>query len=320
MSLDADRSPIDVGIHLWAQNTTWQEVRGAALRADAAGYRYIWTWDHMYAIFGDPGQPAFEGWTLLAALAEVTQHAQLGLLVTANPFRNPGLVAKMATTVDAISGGRLVLGLGAAWNRLEHEAHGLPFGTTPGERLRWLEDALVAIRALLDGDTFSSPPGSTYAFREARHAPGPVRGRTPILVGGGGERRTLRLVAQYADLWNVMGTAEDVARKSRVLDDHCAVVGRSGDEIRRTVTVRILIRDRVDDARQEWSRLMAAIGSSAAEMPAITGAPPRVAESLQRYVDAGFNTITIELPAPYDPETVDRLPGEVVPLLRRASL
>jgi alkanesulfonate monooxygenase SsuD/methylene tetrahydromethanopterin reductase-like flavin-dependent oxidoreductase (luciferase family) len=319
VNADRDRHPVDLGIHLWAQNTSWHEIRTAALRAEAAGYRYVWTWDHLYAIFGDPAQPAFEGWTLLAALAEATQRVQIGILVTANPLRNPGVVAKMAATVDAISGGRLVLGMGAAWNRLEHDAHGIAFGGTPGERLRWLEESLVAIRALLAGVVYTSPGGSHYSFRNARHAPGPVQGRLPILVGGGGERRTLRLVAEHADLWNIMGSADEVALKAGVLDQHCAAVGRDAGEILRTVTVRVLIRDREVEARQEWSRLMAGLGSSESDLPAFTGSPALIADCLQPYVDAGFDAIIIELPAPYDAETVDRLPSDVVPLLRQGS-
>jgi alkanesulfonate monooxygenase SsuD/methylene tetrahydromethanopterin reductase-like flavin-dependent oxidoreductase (luciferase family) len=311
--------PVDLGLHLWAQDTSWRAVRIAARRAEAAGYRFVWTWDHLYAIFGDPTRPSLEGWTLLAAMAEATDRVEVGLLVSANPFRNPGLVAKMAVTVDEISGGRLVLGLGAAWNELEHRAHGIPFGMTPGERLRWLEEAVGAITSLLAGETYSSPPTGHYALREAHHAPRPIRGTIPILIGGGGERRTLRIVAEHAHLWNVMGPAGLVARKSVVLDEHCAAIGRDPTGIRRTVTVRALIRDREEDAVREWARLMRGLGVTDRDLPAFTGPPRLVAEQLQPYIDGGFDTITIELPAPYDPETIERLVGDVVPLLHASS-
>ena len=307
--------PVELGLHLWVQGTTWPEVRQAALRAEAAGYRYVWTWDHLYAIFGDPGQAELEGWTTLAALAEATSTINIGLLVTANPFRNPGVVAKMATTVDTISDGRGILGMGAAWNAVEHRAHGLEFGSSPGERLGWLEESIVAIRALLAGETYTSPADGRYALREAIHAPRPVRGRIPLLVGGGGERRTLRIVAEHADLWNVMGRATDVRRKAAVLDEHCRAVGRPPGEIVRTVTIRVLVRDRAADAVGRWQELMVRNGAAGIDLEVCAGTPAEVAGYIRSYVEAGFNSIFVELPAPYDAETIERLPADVLPLV-----
>lgn len=310
---------VDLGLHLWAQGTTWPELRDAALRAEAASYRYVSTWDHLYAIFGDPHQAELEGWTALAALAEATSRVELGLLVTANPFRNPGIVAKMAVTVDAISDGRAFLGIGSAWNELEHRAHGLEFGATPGVRLRWLEESVLAIRALLAGESYTSPPGSRYGFSEAAHAPGPVRGRLPLLIGGGGERRTLRIVAEHADIWNVMGPPTEVRHKAAVLDDHCRRIGRPLGEIRRTVTIRVLIRDRTEDAVNSWHELMVGNQAERVELAVCAGTPVQVAEYVRAYVDAGFDTIIVELPAPFDMETIERLPAEVLPLVLRTG-
>ena len=316
MSRTSGGTRVDLGLHLWAQNATWSGMRDAAVRAEAAGFRYVWTWDHLLAIFGDPRQPALEGWTSLAALAEATGSAEIGLLVSANTFRNPGLVAKMAATVDEISGGRAILGIGAAWCELEHLVHGIEFGASPGERLRWLEEAVVAIRALLSGEAYTSRPGDHYSLVDAFHAPRPVRGSIPILVGGGGERKTLRIVAEHADLWNVMGSPDEVARKSRILDGHCVEVGRLPQDIRRTVTIRVLIRDRLADADQCWRELLERNDATRLTyLAAITGEPARVAEGIRAYADAGFDTVVIELPAPYDAETIERLPGEVLPLL-----
>ena len=315
MSGSTRAAPVDLGIHLWAQGTTWPEVREAALRAEAAGYRYIWTWDHLYAIFGNPRQPELEGWTTLAALAEATSSVHLGLLVTANPFRNPGVVAKMAATVDGVSGGRAILGIGSAWNELEHHAHGLEFGSSPGQRLRWLEESVVAIRALLAGEAYTSPPGGHYAFRKAVHAPGPVRGRLPLLIGGGGERRTLRIVAEHADLWNVMGTPGEVRHKAAVLDEHCRSIGRPVGEVGRTVTIRVLIRDRARDAADRWRELMAINDAAGVDLDVAAGTPTDVADYIRAYVAGGFDTIIVELPAPYDAETIERLPADVLPLV-----
>jgi len=166
---------LKTGILLWAQAASWPEMAEAARRIDRLGYDHLWTWDHLYAIFGDPYQEYFEGWTALAAWAPQTERAKLGLLVGANTFRNPGLTAKIATTLDHISGGRAIVGLGGAWFELEHNAHGIEFGRSVGQRLDWMDEALGAMRALFDGETVTSPPGGHYAFDGLRHHPRPIQ-------------------------------------------------------------------------------------------------------------------------------------------------
>src|SRR5687767_15064745 len=187
-------SDIKVGILLWQQAAPWSEILDAAQRVDRLGYAHIWAWDHLYAIFGDPYQPIFEGWLSLAAWAKVTERTRLGLLVGANTFRNPGLTAKLATTLDHISGGRAILGLGGAWMKPEHREHGIEFGASPGERLDWLEEAAAAARALLAGETVSSPEGGRYTLNGLRHQPLPLQPRLPLMIGGSGEKKTLRTV------------------------------------------------------------------------------------------------------------------------------
>src|SRR5918999_6568085 len=131
-----------LGILLWNQATDWPSYEASARRVDELGYDHLWTWDHLYAIFGDPYQPIFEGWSVLAGWAGATERTRLGLLVGANTFRNPGLVAKTAATLDHISDGRAILGIGGAWFELEHQAHGIEFGTGFGQRLDWLDEAV----------------------------------------------------------------------------------------------------------------------------------------------------------------------------------
>ncbi|HEU0235421.1 MAG TPA: LLM class flavin-dependent oxidoreductase, partial [Candidatus Limnocylindrales bacterium] len=213
---------IKLGILPWSQAATWPEMLATARQVDRLGYDSLWTWDHVYAIFGDPYQPIFEGWSVLAAWAMATERTRLGLLVGANPFRNPGLTTKIVTTLDHISGGRAILGIGGAWFELEHEAHGIDFGAGFGQRLTWLDEAVGAARALLDGETVTSDGSGRYAFRDLRHAPAPVQRRLPIMIGGSGEKKTLRTVARYADMWNAMGSVEKLAHKIDVLRDHCA--------------------------------------------------------------------------------------------------
>ena len=216
---------------MWSQGATWPEMRDAAQTVDRLGYDHLWTWDHIYAIFGDPYQPIFEGWSLLHAWAMATERTRLGLLVGANTFRNPGLVAKTAATLDHVSDGRAILGIGGAWFDLEHEAHGIEFGSGFGQRLDWLDESVAACRALLDGETVTSPPDGAYHFKELRHQPLPVQPRLPIMIGGSGEKKTLRTVAKYADLWNAMGSLEKMAHKVEVLRGHCDAVGRDINEI-----------------------------------------------------------------------------------------
>ena len=192
---------IGLGIQLWAQNTDWPSYLEAARLVDELGYDHLWTWDHLLSAVGDPDRPVFEGYTTLAAWAAVTKRARLGLLVGANTFRNPALVAKTIATIDHISGGRAILGLGGGWHVREHAAFGIDFGRGFGDRLDWLEEALQVVRPLLRGEEVTHD-GPRYRTDRLRLAPPPVQARIPIMVGGVGEKKTLRSVARHADMWN----------------------------------------------------------------------------------------------------------------------
>jgi len=210
--------PLRVGVCLHPQHCTYEQYASAVRRADELGVDTIWDWDHFFPVSGSAG-PHFEGWTLLTAMALLTQRAEIGCLVTGNSYRNPALLSNMAKTVDHISGGRLILGLGAGWNRRDHEEFGYHLGT-PGSRLAALEASLQIIRA-----------------RWTTDAPPPVRNPIPILIGGGGEQVTLRLAAQYADLWHGFGDdVETYRHKNAVLDEWCAKVGRDPTHIERMVS------------------------------------------------------------------------------------
>jgi alkanesulfonate monooxygenase SsuD/methylene tetrahydromethanopterin reductase-like flavin-dependent oxidoreductase (luciferase family) len=312
MTTHRDRHPLRVGTLLWPQKTTWPELREAALLADAAGLDSLWTWDHLHAIVGDPDQGIFEGWALLAAWAAITERMTLGLMVGANTFRNPGLTAKSAVTVDHVSGGRAWLGIGGAWFDHEHAAHGIDFGSGFGERLDWLDESVAAMAALLRGDDVTSPEGAHYRFRELRHRPLPVRGpgRLPILIGGGGEKKTLRSVARYADGWNVNGSLETMRRKVDVLAAHCADVGREMAEIEFTLFPYVCLRDDPQEARAALRERLAAHGDDYDPDPAVDflGPEERVAEMWRPYLDLGFTHLIPDLAAPFDRETIERLP------------
>ena len=239
---------LKLGILLWSQGAPWPEMLDAAKRVDRLGYEHLWAWDHVYAIFGDPYQPIYEGWSLLTAWAMATERTRLGLLVGANTFRNPGLTAKIATTLDHVSNGRAILGLGGAWFDLEHEAHGIEFGSGFGQRLDWMDEAVSAARQLLDGKEVTSEPTGHYHFQGLRHAPLPIQKHLPIMIGGCGEKKTLRTIAKYADMWNGMGPLDTMAHKIEVLKGHCADVGRDPSEIEFTLGVKVTIRDSTAEA------------------------------------------------------------------------
>ncbi len=302
---------LKTGILLWSQGATWAEQLEAAQRVDRLGYDHLWTWDHLYAIFGDPYQPIFEGWTSLAAWAMGTERTRLGLLVGANTFRNPGVVAKTAATLDHISGGRAILGIGGAWMELEHQAHGIDFGSGFGQRLDWLDESVAAMRTVLDGGSVTSAPGGHYAFDDLHHLPRPVQRRLPIMIGGSGEKKTLRTVARYADMWNAMGPLEVMRRKIDVLGEHCATVGRDIDEIEFTLGVKFTIRDSEAEADKVWREAMAYNRTPMSDVEDDdtfwNGTPEQLAEKLLPYVELGFRTVISEQPAPFDVETLRAL-------------
>jgi alkanesulfonate monooxygenase SsuD/methylene tetrahydromethanopterin reductase-like flavin-dependent oxidoreductase (luciferase family) len=309
---------IQFGILLWSQGGTWPEMLDAAKRVDRLGYAHLWTWDHLYAIFGDPYQPIFEGWSLLSAWARETERTRLGLLVGANTFRNPGLVAKTATTLDHVSDGRAILGLGGAWMDLEHQAHGIDFGSGFGQRLDWMDESVGAIRRVLDGGSVTSGAGGRYAFDDLRQRPLPLQPHLPIMIGGSGEKKTLRSVAKYADMWNAMGEVEVMRHKIDVLRRHCDDVGRDPAEIEFTLGIKATIRDSAEEADRVWRAALEHNRTPLSEVEDDdtfwNGTSEQLAEKLAPYVALGFRTVISEQPAPYDAETFERLIGEVGPM------
>ena len=308
-----------LGIALWSQATDWPAFEAAAVRGDQLGYDSVWTWDHLYGIFGDPYQPIFEGYTTLAAWSKVTTRVRLGLLVGANTLRNPGVVAKMLTTIDHASGGRAIAGLGGAWNELEHQANGIDFGSGFGQRLDWLDEAAGALRALFAGERVTSAPGGRYQFDDLVLLPPPVQKRLPIMIGGSGEKKTLRTVAKYADQWNAMGSAEVLAHKVEVLRGHCDAVGRDIGEIELTVGCKPIIRSSAEAAQRLWETQMANNRTPMADViddsTFWVGPPDLIAERMAERKALDFHTFIAELAAPYDDETLDRWINEVLPMV-----
>ena len=313
--------PIRIGAGFSSQRTTWAALREAALAAEAAGVDSLWTWDHLLADEGPPDQPILEGWSILDAWAAVTTRPTLGLLVAANTFRNPGLTAKLAATLDHVSGGRAVLGIGGGWLEREHEAFGIEFGSGFGERLDRLDEAVMLIRRLLDGEVVNHE-GRFYAMQDAIVAPRPIQPRLPIVVGGRGRRKTLRIAARYADEWNIwneLGSVELAIELSGVLDEHCRDVGRDPATISRSVSQEGIIRDDRDEARGVFEAAYRGNGLDPdAGVFALCGPPEMVADALRPLVEAGFSHLIWASRTPYDRETIDRL-AEVRELLGGAA-
>jgi len=314
-------SELKFGAVLWSQATSWNGFLSAAAEADALGYDSIWTWDHLYAIFGEPDQPIVEGYTALAGLAMGTRHADIGLLVGANTFRNPGLVAKSVVSIDHMSQGRAILGLGGAWFELEHTAFGIDFGSGFGERLDWMDGATAAIRSLLDGESVTSDAGR-YHFQDLKLNPTPLREHLPIMIGGSGEKKTLRTVAKYADQWNAFGSPETLAHKDDVLRSHCDDVGRNPEDIERTVGAKILIRDSEAAAVRLLEDLMehnkTPMDRIAEDETFWIGTAEQIAERMVAYRQVGFHTFLVEMPSPYDRETMHALIEVVKPAVASA--
>lgn len=296
------------GAAFWVERTGWPELRDATLHAEAAGFDDLWIDDHLLSDEGDWRDPKLEGWTTLAAVAAVTRRPRLGLLVSANTLRNPGLTVKTATTLDHVSGGRAVLGIGAGWYQREHEAFGFDFGSGMGERLDRLVEAVPLMRRLLDGEQVTHQ-GRFYAFRDAVCAPRPVQPHLPILVGGSGPRKTLPLVARSADLWNAYGTPEQVSASDAVLRAACDAAGRDDREIERTVNMNVVIRRDRGEADRAWARWAERhLPQPGEEGLDVGGSIEEVAAALARYRDLGFRHPILVFRTPFDFETMDRLP------------
>src|ERR1700712_904782 len=210
--------PVRIGVQIQPQHAEYSQIRDAVLRAEDMGVDIVFNWDHFYPLSGEPEGKHFECWTMLAAWAEQTSRVEIGALVTCGGDRNPELLADMGRTVDHISDGRLLLGIGSGWFQKDYDEYGYDF-TTAGQRLNLLGEYLPRIKS-----------------RFGKLNPAPTRD-IPVLIGGGGEKKTLRYVAEYADVWHVFGDLESLTRKSRILDEHCAAVGRDPGEIQRSTAL-----------------------------------------------------------------------------------
>ena len=288
----------------------FEHVARLAVAGEDAGFESLWVMDHFWQLppLGGPTQPMLEGYTLLGGLAARTSRARLGTLVTGVTYRNPALLAKMVTTLDIVSGGRAILGVGAAWYEEEHDALGFEFPTA-GERLDRLEEALQICRAMFTEEA-PSFAGDHYRIEKALNVPRPVQPNGPrIMVGGSGEKRTLRLVAQYADMCNVNGSPDTVRHLLGVLDQHCADVGRDPAEITRTRLGSLFLSSSPEEAERTSGFQRDAAGAEFGERFTV-GEPAAVVDQVGALVDAGLDELIFNMPFA-DAETVRRA-GELL--------
>src|SRR3954463_7666794 len=313
------RAPFQLDLHV--PNFNWPDTPPEAFfdklvdiatTAERSGFSSISMMDHLHQIppVGPPENWMMEGNTILAALAARTSSIHLGLLVGGVTYRNPALLAKLTTTIDIISGGRAVLGLGAAWFEAEHKAYGFDFPPLK-ERFERLEDALQICRMMFTQDV-ATFQGKHYRVDGAFNNPKPLRGDIPILIGGSGERKTLRFVAKYADGSNLFGDVERVKHLLGVLEGHCEDVGRDPAEITKTRMGTVFSAPPHGAAMAKLEPVIArAPDKERARAQAFVGDPDSVAEQAQAYLDAGLDGITISMPDVHDLETV-ALAGETL--------
>ena len=307
------------GVSIGQERVTWPEIEEAAVLIEELGFDSLWCHDHL--IPSDPGRnegPCLEAWALLGALARMTKNISIGPMVIGNTYRNPVLLAKSATTVDIISGGRLIFGIGAGWFEMEHTAYDFPFYTV-GERISRLDDSVELIKKLWTSDGPVSHAGKYYSLTDAPFNPQPVQQpHPPILIAGGGEKRTLRVVAKWADMMNVHGAAETVAHKYRVLEEHCQRVGRNSAEIEKSANGAFIPPEKMDD----WSMYMDRLSKTMPEQMkarssgAVVGDMDTIRDWVRGHTEVGTQHIIFTMRSPYPLESLRTFARKIMPEFR----
>ena len=310
--------PMRFGIQTGPQHVTWPELADIWQVADGLKFDTAWTFDHFFPIMSDPSGPQFEGWVTLTALAMLTRHVRVGTLVTGITYREPAVLAKMGASLDVITGGRLEMGLGAAWFQQEHEALGISFPPV-AERIKRMGEACEIITRMWTEDA-ASWKGQYYEIKEAYCNPKPVqKPRPPILIGGGGEQLTLKMVARYADTWNSFGTIDVFKHKLEVLAEHCRAVGRDPDDIEKSVSLPpVLSKDRSKlDAMLADMAGRRAMSIEEARAGMLWGSPDDAIKKLEAFRDLGVTHIILSLRPPYDSGQLELFAHEVLPALQQ---
>lgn len=312
------RRPFQLGAHIGQQNMTMDEMRALWKRCDAARLDWISVWDHLYEAPPAGGTiPHYEAVACLGALAADTEHARLGCLVFYVGYRNPGLLAKAAVTIDHIAGGRFELGIGAGWHAVEAKAYGYEFPPV-GRRLDMLDEAAGLINSLFENER-TTHEGEWFRSHDASMLPAPVNGRMPLWIGGLGEKRTLRITAEHATGWNAAYVSpEEFGRLNGVLDAHCDAIGRDPATIERSVNLMFnLSADAAGVAKaktvlaDEWGPMFERVAAGA-----LLGTPESAVERLHEYREAGADMVNIAVRMPVDDEVLEAYLTQTVPAVR----
>lgn len=309
---------IQFGIQTGQERVGWNDVLSAWKEAEALGFDSAWSFDHFMPITGDKDGPCLESWTMLGALAAQTQRIRIGVLVTGNTYRNPALLAKMATTVDQISNGRLNLGIGAAWFEAEHEAYGFPFYSAK-ERAERLGEALEVITDLwtVDHPSFT---GKYYLLSHAPFAPAPIqKPHPPIIIGGKGKQWIMPLVARYADGWNVPIGVSPQGVKSRltIIHHECQRLGRTSCDIEVSVFLPLISISKIPLAGPATRLAARALVPGKVARQLLAGSPDEIKAQIQQYVDVGVTHVIVYLRPPFDHDLMRRFATEVMPAFRQ---
>ncbi len=309
--------PIRFGIQTGQQMVEWKDMLDLWVKADAWGYDSLWNFDHFYAIFVDPENPCLEGWTTLSALAQATKRARIGHLVNGNTYRHPCVTAKMAASLDHISGGRLNLGIGAGWFEKEHSDFGIDFKDVP-RRLQALDEACQIIRGMFT-QAKTTVHGKHYQVTDAMCFPKPVQqGGPPIMIGGTGKNVLLKIVAKYADLWNASDGADEMRGYIDIIKRHGDKIGRDTDAIEKTVMLPLCYKA-APEREQFVCQLMAGmrqVSLDEARRRGVIGNQQECLDTIERYAKAGVTHFIFMCFTPYFLDEIQAFAEEIIPAVR----
>lgn len=304
------------GIHSGQQYTDFPSYLALFREVEELGLDWASVFDHFLPIQCNPEGPCYDGLTALAGLAAGTSKITCGILVTGVTYRNPAMLAKIAVTLDHLSGGRFELGMGAAWYELEHNQYGIPFPAVK-DRMDMLEEAVPIVKSLFT-QKHTTFEGKHFQLKDALSEPKPLK-KIPIWIGGGGEQRTLRVTARFADGWNYfLGPVEEYQHKLDVLAKHCTDCGRDPQEIRKSVVCQAVLRETRSQAQEAAEQRARKLGDKAAPLPeaAVVGTPEDLIERLRPFVKMGVGDFLVLARPPADPVTLELFATRVAPALR----
>ncbi|NBR66023.1 MAG: LLM class F420-dependent oxidoreductase [Actinobacteria bacterium] len=293
----------------------WNKAVEIAVKAEELGFDSIWVYDHFHNVPVPAHEAVFECWTTIAAISQRTSRIRLGQMVGCNSYRNPGLLAKITSTVDVISGGRLDWGIGAGWYENEYRGYGYEF-KKPSDRIGMLRETVEIVKSMWT-NAETTYEGKYYRLERANCDPKPLQKPTPpVWIGGGGEKVTLRVVAEHADVSNFGSSVEEFVRKREILKGHCAAIGRDEETIRKTVSSEMFIRETEKEILEAGSRSLWGEPAESWRSKALVGTPEQVSEKIQRYLDAGCTGFVPWCPDYPSTETLELFARQVMPNFR----